>query len=483
MHELRYRRIQSIRKPGLGGVLNLRHMLRRDRPGILGAVSGADPYRDLPSVDALASRIDTPLPRPLVVDAVRAAIEEARAGAAEGRAVDAAALAGRLTRAMERSGGAPLINATGVLLHTNVGRARWSERAVRRAAETARNATSLEIDVDTGRRSRRGEYVSSLLTALTGAEDALVVNNNASAVLLALSALASGRAVPVARGELIEIGGSYRLPEVMEASGARLVEVGTTNRTRAGDFAVAAQIHRCGAMLVVHPSNYRVEGFTESASIEELSDAAREAGVPLIYDIGSGLLDAETPWISGPTPSWLRGEPGARQALEAGADLAAFSGDKLLGGPQAGVVVGGAEIIGALKSNPLARALRADGVTYAALAATLEAYLEGSIDEIPFWRQALTDADALAERAAALAGRIGAAVTEGASTIGAGSAPGAAIPGPLLVLDGEDRLYEALLGADVPVLTRREGGAAVIDLRTVDPEHDELVGETVLQCR
>lgn len=442
-----------------------------------------NPYRDLPQVDALADEIESPLPRALVVEAVRAALDQARRDIGEGLTVDAHAMARKIVRATERADELPVVNATGVLLHTNLGRSRWSARAIERATEAAKNQTSLEIDVDTGKRGRRGSYVTSLLRGLTGAEDALIVNNNASAVLLSLSALAKGSGVPVARGELIEIGGSYRLPEVMEASGATMVEVGTTNRTRVDDYRTAIQVHRCGAILKVHPSNYRVEGFTEKASDEDLAALARGHGIPLIHDIGSGLLDSQTPWLEGATPSWLRGEPAARQTLEAGSDVVTFSGDKLLGGPQAGIIVGTSDAVGALRSSALARALRVDGITYAALAATLEAFLNDNVSEIPFWRQATLSAEELEQRAAALAERVEGKVTEGHSTIGAGSTPGMAIPGPLVALEGEDHLYEALLAGDEPVVARRETGSLIIDLRTVDPDRDDAVAAAILKCR
>lgn len=434
-------------------------------------------------MDVLAGEIESSLPRPLLVDTLRAVLDLARNEIEEGRDVDARDMAERLVRTVERSDGVTLVNATGVMLHTNLGRARWSGRAVERAADVALNATNLEMDIDSGKRGRRGSYVTSQLRTLTGAEDALIVNNNASALLLALAATSVGTAVPVARGELIEIGGSYRLPAVVEASGANLVEVGTTNRTRVADFTTALQIHRCGAILKVHPSNYRVEGFTESASIDELAPLAKDAGIPLLYDIGSGLLDAETPWLEGPTPQWLREEPAARQSLEEGADLVTFSGDKLLGGPQAGIIVGTSDVVGLARSHAMARALRVDGITYAALAATLEAYLENAVTEIPFWRQALLTNEELSRRASSVAQRVDGTVAQGQSTIGAGSVPGMTIPSPVVLLEGEDHLYEALLAGATPILTRRYEGSLIVDLRTVDPDSDDFVVDSVLKCR
>ena len=236
-------------------------------------------------------------------------------------------LLGELVASEVRRRGVPVVNASGVLLHTNLGRAPWPEAAVESAARAARHYSNVELDLATGTRDRRGQYVSRLISLMTGAEDALVVNNNAAALFLSLATLASGKAVPVARGELIEIGGSYRLPDVMAASQAKLVEVGTTNRVRVGDYQVAMQTHDCGAILKIHPSNYQVVGFTAAPSISELRAGTDE--IPLLFDVGSGLLDADAPWV----PAWLGGEPAVKQSLSDGADLVMFSGDKLLGGP------------------------------------------------------------------------------------------------------------------------------------------------------
>jgi L-seryl-tRNA(Ser) seleniumtransferase len=264
----------------------------------------------------------------------------------------------------------------------------------------------------------------------------------------------------------------------MRASGVRLVEVGTTNRTRVGDFQTAIQTHRCGAILKVHPSNYRVEGFTEEASVSDLAKLGSDSGLPLIYDIGSGLLDAEAIWV----PRWLQGEPGARQALEDGADLVTFSGDKLLGGPQAGIILGSEDQVTQVRKSPLSRALRVDGVTYAALAATLEHYLEGVPTSVPFWHYALTDDATLRSRCSALAAEVGGVVTDGSSVVGAGSAPGMPIPTPQVRLPGRQDIFECLLGQDRPVLTRREGGDLLVDLRAVDPADDEVAAAAIRRC-
>jgi L-seryl-tRNA(Ser) seleniumtransferase len=443
----------------------------------------SNPYRALPAVDELVAELGESLPRPLLVDIARATLDQARRDIGDGREVDVGALGTRMVRAVMASADHPVINATGVILHTNLGRAPWSERAIARAREMAAAYSNLELDLDTGQRGGRGSYVTAQLRSLTGAGDALVVNNNASAVLLSLAALAAGTSVPVARGELIEIGGAYRLPDVMSASGARLVEVGTTNRTRPGDYETALQLHRCGAVLKVHPSNYRVEGFTKEAGVDELASLADQHGIPLIYDIGSGLLDSEMRWLAGEAPDWARSEPAARESLQAGADLVLFSGDKLLGGPQSGIIVGDSALVDDLRAHPLARALRPDAVTYAALAATLESYMGGTANEIPFWRMALTPYDDLEMRAEKLAKRVGGSVSRGHSAVGAGSAPGTVIPSPQVVLAGQDHLYEQLLGAEPPIVARREEGALVVDLRCVDEGCDEMIAAAILRCR
>jgi L-seryl-tRNA(Ser) seleniumtransferase len=444
----------------------------------------SNPYRDLPGVDELVTALGViDLPRPLLVECARSALGMARAEIAGGRTPDAQQLATDLIRGLRRSASHRVVNATGVLLHTNLGRAPLSLRAAEAARTAAVSYTNLELDLASGDRGRRGGYVRDLLRVLTGAEDALVVNNNAAAVLLALAATASGKAVPVSRGELIEIGGSYRLPLVMEAGGARLVEVGTTNRTRLGDYETALQINESGAVLRVHPSNYNVEGFVEAVPLEDLVGLAHERGVPLIYDVGSGLIDETAPWLGKQVRQWLGGEPGVRQSIEAGADLVTFSGDKLIGGPQAGIVVGQREVIERLRRHPLTRALRVDAMTDAALAATLEAFAGGDPLEIPFWRMATLTDGSLRPRVEQLATRIGGSVVAGASVIGAGSLPGVSIITPQIALAGEDHLHGRLLDTEQPILTRRQGKDLLIDLRAVTPEDDDLIADMVTRCR
>ncbi len=440
--------------------------------------------RDLPGVDslaaALASELPYPLPSALVIAAARRAIEAARTAIRRGEAADPEQLAleelGPLAATRPRS----VINATGVLLHTNLGRAPLPPAAAAESADHAVAYTNLEIDLSTGSRGGRGAYVARLLEALVGAESATVVNNNAGALLLSLAALAGGKPVLVSRGELIEIGGSFRLPDLMASSGATLVEVGTTNRTRLSDYQAA--LAGAAAILKVHPSNYRVEGFTAEVGYGELAELAADAGIPFIADIGSGLLDERTPWLGGPPPAWLAGEPGARQTLEAGASVVLFSGDKLLGGPQAGIIVGAARHIDVIKRHPIARALRLDGPTQTALVATLEAYAAGEAARIPFWAMATMDRAELESRSAALAGHIGppAQVVEGASVPGAGSVPGEVISSPAVRIEGKaDALWPVLIAASPPVLARRKEGSLEIDLRTVPVEHDAYLAELI----
>ena len=339
-----------------------------------------------PSVDALArSLLDVGLPHPLLVDAARAAIAAGDPSSARGRAE---AVAAALLQ--------PVINATGVLLHTNLGRAPLGSPL---------RYSNLEIDLVGGKRASRSDHAATLLARACGAEAAHVVNNGAAALLLVLAALARDVGVVVSRGELVEIGGGFRIPEVMAQSGARLVEVGTTNRTRLADYraavsgGVAGEAGAVGLILKVHQSNYRIVGFTESVEVEELAGL----GVTVVADIGSGLLDAATPWLDGGPPAWLVGEPAARQTLAAGAALVTFSGDKLLGGPQAGVIAGRADLVAACARHPLSRALRPGGLVLAALQETALAYLRRDGMAIPFWRMAATPVDALVRRAEALA--------------------------------------------------------------------------------
>ncbi len=429
--------------------------------------------RSLPPVHRLADQLD--LPRVLAVGVARAAVDAARAAIEAGEPADAVALATTDAERLRRLRPTSVVNATGVLLHTNLGRAPLHPDAAEAARTAALGYGNVELDLATGERGGRGAWVHRLLTELTGAEAALVVNNNAGALLLVLMALATDRSVPVSRGELIEIGGSYRLPELMAASGARLVEVGTTNRTRVDDYRRALD-DSTALLLKVHPSNYRVEGFAEDAGIDQLAHLGAEVGLPLVFDVGSGLLDATTPWLDTPPPAWLGDEPAVRQSLDH-AHLVLVSGDKLLGGPQAGLVLGSADLVAAVKAHPVARSLRVPGPTLAALGVTLELYADGRAREIPFWAMATADPEVLWSRAEAVASAAGGSVEERPGSIGGGSVPGSELPGPVVVADHGDRRWRALLGGDPPIVARREAGRLVVDLRAVPPALDPVVAE------
>jgi L-seryl-tRNA(Ser) seleniumtransferase len=403
-------------------------------------------------VDALArSLTGVGLPHPLLVDVARAAIEAGDPDSAWRRAQEVATALLR-----------PVINATGVLLHTNLGRAPL-------APPRALRYSNLELDLASGRRGDRRRHAAAMLARLTGAEAALVVNNGAAALLLVLSALAAGRPVAVSRGELVEIGGGFRIPEVLASSGAELVEVGTTNRTRLADYRHAVD-GGVELILKVHPSNYRLSGFVASVALDQLA----ALGPPIVYDIGSGLLDADTPWLSSGPPAWLAGEPAARQALESGAAVVTFSGDKLLGGPQAGVVVGQAGLIDRCAAHPLYRALRPGGLVLAALQETALAYLRREADAIPFWHMAQTGLDELRARAEAIG--VGAVVATTALP-GGGALPGLEIPSVGLAVEGDRAAV--LRRASRPVIARVRDGLTIADLRTVDPSEDAALAEAL----
>jgi L-seryl-tRNA(Ser) seleniumtransferase len=446
--------------------------------------------RDLPSVDRLVGDLTPDLPRTVLTEIARAAIDEARSAILAGGEADAVATAARVADALDRARPRGVINATGVLLHTNLGRAPIHPKAADVAAWTATGYSNVEIDLGDGGRGGRTTYLEALLTTITGAEAALAVNNNAAALFLTLMAIAQDRDVPVSRGELIEIGGSYRLPELMAASGCRLVEVGTTNRTRIGDFR-AAITERTAMLLKVHPSNYRVAGFSEEASLEEMVELGGESGIPTVFDIGSGLIDDRTPWLEGPPPKWLSDEPGVRQSVEAGADLAMFSGDKLFGGPQAGIIVGRKELIDRLRRHPVSRAVRLDGASLNGLAITAELYAEGRAGDLPFWQMATLDVAELERRCRSVADLVGAEcdVIDANSTVGAGSVPGSEVPSRVLAFaePDVDRLYLELLTGRVPVVSRRERGRLLIDLRAVHRSIDGVlaraISEAVERCR
>lgn len=441
--------------------------------------------RALPSIDELLVRPSLQAayrqhPHAVVVGALRAAVASARArlllGEPEGfdEAEVEHALARASLPALRR-----VLNATGVVLHTNLGRAPLHARALARILETSRGYTNLEFDLDSGERGRRDAKVTALLCALTGAEDALVVNNCAAAVLLTLGAFASGREAIVSRGELVEIGGGFRIPDVMRQSHAALVEVGTTNRTRLADYA-AAFTPQTGLLVKVHQSNFAVVGFTEAAGVRELSGLAREKGARLFVDLGSGAL--------GPLHGeGIPAEPTVSSVVQAGADVVAFSGDKLLGGPQAGLIVGRADALAALKQHPLNRALRVDKLTLAALEATLELYRDGLEAELPARRLLAQPKAALESRARALAGLLEAravptAVVAAEGRVGGGCLPLAKLPSfacTLLPPSGAQALHDRLRRSEPPVVGRLSDGALLLDVRCLEESDLEAVARAV----
>ena len=406
------------------------------------------------------------LPHAVCVELARKAIAGGASAYERTAAIDRA-------DAFARSLLGPVINATGVLLHTNLGRA---------PIEMTHQPTAMNIELDlaTGERGSRQDTVGTLLAMLCGAQSAMVVNNNASAVLLVLAAIARDRQVVVSRGESVEIGGGFRVPDVMEQSGARLVDVGTTNRTRLADYrnAVARRNADVAAILKVHPSNFRIEGFVEATGVAELATL----DVPVIADIGSGLVDANCPWLAGPPPAWLHGEPAARQSLEAGAALVTFSGDKLFGGPQAGIIAGRADMIAQCMRHPLARALRPGAHVMAAVQRTTLAYLDKTAaTSIPFWAMVATTTDELRARADKIVAAAGVGEIEATEALpGAGSAPGATIESIGIRIRG-DRLAELRAGTP-PVIARSRDGDTLLDLRTVDPGSDDAVALALQRC-
>ncbi len=442
----------------------------------------ADTRRRLPSVDAVvraAGGLD--IARDRFVDAVREVLAEARSDGSrleDASAVAAAArarLASRDRRSLRR-----VLNATGVVLQTNLGRAPLAPAALAAIVDAA-GAASVEYDLVAGKRGERHGHATALLRELAGAEDAVVVNNNAAAVLLALAALAARREVIVARGELVEIGGGFRIPDVLRRSGAKLVEVGTTNRTYVKDYA-AATTARTGAILRVHASNFKVTGFVARPEERSLAALARERGVAFIHDLGSGtFLDTSR--------FGLGREETVAEAVAAGADVVTFSGDKLLGGPQAGIAVGRAERIAALRAHPVMRAVRPDKLTLAGLIGTLELYRDGrAADEIPIWRMIASPASALAARARALVSRLAevgvpADVLETESTVGGGSLPEQTQPSRAVALAASlgpaASVASALRAAQPAVISRIAGGRVALDLRAILPEDDAVLASTV----
>ncbi|MCL5046060.1 MAG: L-seryl-tRNA(Sec) selenium transferase [Actinobacteria bacterium] len=453
-----------------------------------------DVLRHLPSVDRLlkekaAEQLAKQYPRDLVVQALRDALEDARSEMRAGAPLpEVGALLETATQRLEgafRPSLRPVINATGVIIHTNLGRAPLSEEALRAVLQVAGGYSNLEYRLEEGLRGSRHEHVSELLRRITGAEDAIAVNNNAGAMLLTLSTLAQGREVIVSRGQAVEIGGGFRIPDVLRQSGAKLVEVATTNRTYLRDYEEAIT-DETALLLHVHPSNFRVAGFVHSTSIDELVSLGRQRRIPVVDDLGSGsFLDSAR--------YGLQHEPMVQERIEAGVDLVCFSGDKLLGGPQAGLIAGKTRYVEQLRRHPLARAIRVDKMTIAALAATLRHYLLGDAErKVPVWRMIAMPLEEIEARASRLVRRLrrsglAAELVPGLSTIGGGSLPGETLPTRLIAIaSGPDgpapmELAARLRRMDPPVVARLERSLLLLDLRTVRPEEDRVVADHLLE--
>ncbi|MGI8400573.1 MAG: L-seryl-tRNA(Sec) selenium transferase [Gemmatimonadaceae bacterium] len=444
-----------------------------------------DKRRALPSVNALleSAGVRSLLehhPRRVVVEAVRSAVNAERSeGGAEKTEEQWLAVIAATVGGMSRPSLRRVINATGVVLHTNLGRAPLADSAVEAMADIAAGFSNLEYDLETGARGSRYSHCLSLLQQLTGAEDALVVNNCAAAVVLALNALAQRKEVLVSRGELVEIGGSFRIPDIMGRSGAKLIEVGTTNRTHDDDYRRAIT-PKTAAIVKVHRSNFAIEGFTSDVSVERLAFIAAEHGLPVLYDLGSGLML--------PLDEYgLGGEPTAATALASGASLVLMSGDKLLGGPQAGIILGAATLIARLRKSPFARAMRVDKLTLSALEATLRLYLEPerALKEIPVLAMLTTPVSELELRARTIvvtltANGIDADVVESSASVGGGAFPTARIPSLAIRLPGNPQRAEEKLRAGSPaVIARISDGSILLDMRSVLPGEDEMLARAI----
>lgn len=445
--------------------------------------------RSLPQVDRLLSFLgDSAGSRSMAVSATRTVLDEARLAILNGEpATSIDTLVARIRLLLEGSKRrrlTPVINATGVLLHTNLGRAPLSAEAINAVDKTGAGYSNLEYDISAGSRGSRYDFAAGMLTTLTGAESALVVNNNAAAVLLVLAGLTANKEVVISRGELIEIGGGFRIPEILAESGALLREVGTTNRTHLSDYETAIG-PQTAAIMKVHPSNYRVVGFASAVPARELVALAVAHGLAFIHDLGSGLIRHE---VGGREVPWLRDEPTALDAVEEGADVVTFSGDKLLGGPQAGIILGRSRHIEKLRRSPLVRALRPDKMTLSALEATLLAYLEDREADLPIWRMALADSPELERRALRLASELAGLeakveVVKGFSTAGGGSAPGAQIPTMVLQISpsgkSPNEVVRELIDNDPPVIARISGDNLIIDVRTVAGNQDDTLASAL----
>ena len=444
--------------------------------------------RLLPSVDELlhsesGQQLVQQYSRSMALRSVRASIAQARAQIRQGAqcpSSDVLLLAAEhMLKESQRPNLRPVINATGVIINTNLGRSPLSQEALQAVQRIAGGYTNLEYELEAGERDSRHSHVSTLLCALTGAEAALVTNNNAAAVLLALSTLAAGREVIISRGQLVEIGGGFRVPDVMSQSGCKLIEVGTTNRTRQSDYATAIT-ERTALLLTVHPSNFQIVGFTQSTPVKALDELAHQHGLLLMDDLGSGCLLASERF-------GLGHEPMPQESIADGADVVCFSGDKLLGGPQAGILVGKAEVLKRISKHPLMRAMRIDKMTLAALEATLRHYQrEEAETHIPIWRMIAASSASITGRAASWVSRlqqygIPARMQQGESTVGGGSLPGETLPTTLLALDAGnvsmslDELAKRLRMRNSPLIVRILRDALLVDPRTVLEEQDNEV--------
>ena len=436
--------------------------------------------RSLPSVDKLlksqtSAELVASYGRPLVLDALRTILDEIRAAYADDNtkpippAATLLVLAGSRLERWTQPTLYPVINATGVILHTNLGRAPLSPATIKAMESVARSYSTIEFDMSNGKRGSRLIHAESVIKRITGAEAAVVVNNNASAVMLILSALANRRRVVIARSQLIEIGGGFRIPDVMKQSGAKLVEVGTTNKVHLADYENAIGEEPIKLVMLAHRSNFKIVGFTEEPSLDEIARVSHAANIPVVDDLGSGtLLDTEN--------YGLIHERTVQESLAAGADIVSFSGDKLLGGPQAGIIVGRADLIAKIKKHPLARAVRADKVALAGIAATLTHYLKDEAErEVPIWRMISTTPKQNKSRAQIWAKKLRQGkVIAAESTVGGGSLPGESLPTWLLALDVKkpDKFLANLRKQNPPVIARTENDKVLLDPRTVLPEQE-----------
>jgi L-seryl-tRNA(Ser) seleniumtransferase len=450
-------------------------------------VTSRDPRRDIPSVNSLLERSDVASlaeshPRSLVVDAVRSAVDEARRGPGSISDDEWHARIERHLERLSRKSLRPVFNATGVILHTNLGRAPLADAAVDAIREIAEGYTNLEYDLDSGARGSRYTHCVDLLRELTGAEDAIVVNNCAAALVLSLSALARGKEVIVSRGELVEIGGSFRVPDIMARSGAQLVEVGTTNRTHLDDYARAIG-PRTGAIAKIHRSNFSQTGFVADVDVKSLSRIAAEHGLPIVHDLGSGLMIDLSEY-------GLAGEPTARHALEAGATVVLMSGDKLLGGPQAGIVLGARNAIARMRQDPFARAMRVDKLTIAALTATLELYREPSqaMEQIPTLAMIAAPAESVKARCESVAATlvdqgIDVTVSQSDAGVGAGAFPTQVLSSFAITFDGNAmEIQSRLRSVSPPVIGRIKDDRLGLDLRSVPERFDSELTRTLQQA-